>query len=111
MWGGLQGAGLFGSLGLAQVLVAAARLAAGLAIGLAGGGATSVMFGVAAATGVSESVTWLTDEELAARNAEINAILLRDIDRLTDPTKRPEGARLCELVAWGVPVSFGEASS
>jgi O-antigen/teichoic acid export membrane protein len=53
VWGGLQGAGLFGSLGLAQVLVAAARLAAGLAIGLAGGGATSVMFGVAAATGVA----------------------------------------------------------
>lgn len=57
---------------------------------------------------VSQSVSWLTDEELAARNAEINAILMRDIDRLTDPSKRPEGSRLCEFVAWGVPVSFGE---
>jgi DNA-binding transcriptional ArsR family regulator len=57
---------------------------------------------------VSQSATWLTDEELAARNAEISAILLRDIDRLADPAKRPEGARLCEFVAWGVPVSFGK---
>ena len=40
-----------------------------------------------------------------------NAILMRDLDRLTDPAKRPEGSRLCEFVAWGVPVSFGEASS
>jgi DNA-binding transcriptional ArsR family regulator len=64
-----------------------------------------------AAMGVNQSVSWLTDEELAARNAEINAILMRDIDRLTDPSKRPEGARLCEFVAWGVPVSFGETTS
>ena len=27
--------------------------------------------------------------------------------RLTDAGKRPEGARLCEFVAWGVPVQFG----
>lgn len=60
---------------------------------------------------VSQSATWLTDEELAARNAEITAILVRDLDRLTDPAKRPEGARLCEFVAWGVPVSFGEPGS
>jgi DNA-binding transcriptional ArsR family regulator len=58
------------------------------------------------AMGVNQSATWLTDEELAARNAEINAILMRDLDRITDPSLRPEGARLCEFVAWGVPVSF-----
>jgi DNA-binding transcriptional ArsR family regulator len=63
-----------------------------------------------AAMEVTQSATWLTDEELAARNAEISAILVRDLDRLTDPAKRPEGARLCEFVAWGVPVSFGEPS-
>lgn len=61
-----------------------------------------------AAMNSCESATWLTDEELAARNAEIREILLRDIDRVTDPSKRPEGARLCELVAWGVPVSFDQ---
>ena len=64
-----------------------------------------------AAMDVIQSASWLTDEELAARNAEINAILLRDLDRLTDPSKRPEGARLCEFVAWGVPVTFGEPAS
>ena len=64
-----------------------------------------------AAMEVSQSATWLTDEELAARNDEIRAILMRDIDRLTDPSKRPEGARLCELVAWGVPVTFGGEAS
>lgn len=63
-----------------------------------------------AAMEVSQSATWLTDEELASRNAEIMAILTRDIDRITDPSKRPEGARLCEFVAWGVPVSFGVRS-
>ena len=63
------------------------------------------------AMGVNQSATWLTDEELAARNAEINAILMRDLDRITDPTLRPEGARLCEFVAWGVPVSFDGPSS
>ena len=35
------------------------------------------------------SATWLTDEELAARNREIRAILLRDLDRVTDPYGRP----------------------
>ncbi|MEZ0578723.1 ArsR/SmtB family transcription factor [Nocardioides sp. MH1] len=60
---------------------------------------------------VTTSASWLTDEELAARNEEINAILMRDLDRLTDPSKRPEGARLCEFVAWGVPVTFGEPAS
>jgi DNA-binding transcriptional ArsR family regulator len=64
-----------------------------------------------AAMDVSQSATWLTAEELLARNEEINAILMRDIDRLTDPSKRPEGARLCEHVAWGVPVSLGEEPS
>ena len=61
--------------------------------------------------GVTQSATWLTDEELAARNAEINAILMRDLDRITDPSLRPEGARLCEFVAWGVPVSFDGPTS
>lgn len=64
-----------------------------------------------AAMEVSESATWLTAEELAARNAEIRAIMMRDIDRLTDPSQRPEGARLCELVAWGASVTFGEAEA
>jgi DNA-binding transcriptional ArsR family regulator len=59
----------------------------------------------AAHTG-SEVVAWLTADELQAMNDEIKAVLERHFDRLTDPEKRPPGARLCEFVAWGVPVSF-----
>jgi DNA-binding transcriptional ArsR family regulator len=58
------------------------------------------------ASNTSESATWLTAEELEQRNAEITEILMRDADRLTDASKRPPGARLCELVAWGVPVQM-----
>ncbi len=50
VWGGLQGAGRFFELSGAHVLFAGSRLAAGIAIGLAGGGAGAVMAGVAAAT-------------------------------------------------------------
>ena len=52
-WGGLQGAGRFLALSIAQIVFAGTRLGAGLAIGLAGGETTEVMFGVAAATGLT----------------------------------------------------------
>ena len=52
-WGGLQGAGRFVALSAAQIVFAGTRLAAGLAVGLAGGETTEVMFGVAAATGLT----------------------------------------------------------
>ena len=39
-------------------------------------------------------------------NDAITAVLDRHIERLTDPGQRPEGARLCEFVAWGVPTYF-----
>ena len=55
----------------------------------------------------SQSATWLTPEELDEINQEVRAVIMRHVDRLTDPDKRPEGARLCEFVAWGVPVEFG----
>jgi DNA-binding transcriptional ArsR family regulator len=53
---------------------------------------------------VSQSASWLTAEELDDVNAELRGVLERYADRLVDPTKRPPGARLCELVAWGVPL-------
>jgi len=53
---------------------------------------------------VSQSASWLTAEELDDLNAELRGVLERYADRLVDPTKRPPGARLCELVAWGVPL-------
>ena len=58
----------------------------------------------------SQSATWLTPQELADINEEVRAVIMRHVDRLTDPAKRPEGARLCEFVAWGVPVEFGHGS-
>jgi O-antigen/teichoic acid export membrane protein len=50
VWGGLQGAGRFAELSGAHVLFAGTRLAAGLAIALAGGSVGAVMIGVAGAT-------------------------------------------------------------
>jgi DNA-binding transcriptional ArsR family regulator len=52
----------------------------------------------------TQHASWLTAEELDALNLEIRAVLERHADRLTDPAKRPAGSRLCELVAWGVPL-------
>jgi O-antigen/teichoic acid export membrane protein len=64
VWGGLQGARLFIVLGLAHLTFAGTRLAAGLGIGLAGGGAAAVMGGVAAATALTLAVTMLPLREL-----------------------------------------------
>jgi O-antigen/teichoic acid export membrane protein len=58
-WGGLQGEGRFLALSLAQIVFAGARLAAGLAIGLAGGQTKEVMFGVAAASAVTIAASLL----------------------------------------------------
>jgi len=71
VWGGLQGAHRFGSLSLAHLCFAGTRLVAAIAIGLAGGDASEVMGGVAAATVVTLAVTALPLRELlaAARSA------------------------------------------
>ena len=54
----------------------------------------------------TEMVAWLTADELKEMNDAISAVLDRHVERLTDPGKRPAGARLCEFVAWGVPTYF-----
>jgi O-antigen/teichoic acid export membrane protein len=59
LWGGLQGAGRFFVLSGAHVFLAGSRLAAGLAIGLAGGGVGAVMLGIAAATAITVLVSVL----------------------------------------------------
>ncbi|TDW22916.1 winged helix-turn-helix domain-containing protein [Kribbella kalugense] len=59
-----------------------------------------------AATSNTEMVAWLTADELKEMNEAIEAVLDRHVERLTDPKQRPAGARLCEFVSWGVPVSF-----
>ncbi len=50
------------------------------------------------------TATWLTQAELAEVQSVIREVLGRHSERLTDPTSRPAGARVCELIAWGVPV-------
>ena len=54
----------------------------------------------------TEMIAWLTADELKELNDAITAVLDRHIERLTDASQRPEGARLCEFVAWGVPTYF-----
>ena len=55
---------------------------------------------------LTQTVAWLTAEELETRNAAIAEIVEQDQERLQNPDRRPKGARLCEFVAWGVPVSM-----
>jgi O-antigen/teichoic acid export membrane protein len=64
VWGGLQGARLFVVLGVAHLTFAATRLAAGVGIGVAGGGAAAVMGGVAGATAVTLALTLLPLRDL-----------------------------------------------
>jgi DNA-binding transcriptional ArsR family regulator len=51
----------------------------------------------------SQSLAWLTVEELTALSGEIYRLFVRHIDRITDPAKRPEGARPVRLVGWASP--------
>jgi O-antigen/teichoic acid export membrane protein len=64
IWGGLLGARLFLAYGVAQLTFAGTRFAAGLGIGLAGGGAAAVMAGVAIATVLTLVLTALPERDL-----------------------------------------------
>jgi O-antigen/teichoic acid export membrane protein len=67
VWGGLQGAGLFRELSWATLLFAGTRLAAGLAIGIAGGSVGAIMLGVAAATALTAVLSLLPLRGLLGR--------------------------------------------
>jgi O-antigen/teichoic acid export membrane protein len=71
VWGGLQGTGRFAVLSGAHLFFAATRLAAGIAIGLAGGSVAAIMLGVAGATALTVVVTALPLKSLldSARGA------------------------------------------
>ena len=58
----------------------------------------------AEAAQATQSASWLTLEELDELNTELRTVLERYADRLTDPSRRPPGSRLCEFVAWGAPL-------
>ena len=51
----------------------------------------------------SQSMLWLTADELNEINLAVRDLLLSRIDRFEHPERRPEGARICAFVAWGVP--------
>lgn len=57
------------------------------------------------ATFLNQTITWLTADELDQVGQEIRAIVLRHMDRVVDPSLRPEGARPIRMLAWGVPAS------
>ena len=52
------------------------------------------------ATAVAQSASWLTAEEAREVSARIEELLLSYVDRVDDPTLRPEGARPVSMVAW-----------
>jgi len=58
------------------------------------------------AASVTQSASWLTVEELDRVNVELRSVLERYAERIVDPAKRPPGSRLCEFVAWGVPLDL-----
>lgn len=53
--------------------------------------------------GLSQNVAWLTPEELADLTTRLQEVAGTYADRLGTGV-RPEGARLCEIVAWGSAV-------
>jgi DNA-binding transcriptional ArsR family regulator len=55
-----------------------------------------------------QTMLWLTAEELAEAEGVIQELFLSRLDRHQDPSKRPPGARLCSLLAWGYP-TYGVA--
>jgi predicted ArsR family transcriptional regulator len=50
-----------------------------------------------------QALVWLTADELAAIHAQLRSTVSGYAGRHEDVERRPEGARLCALVEWGVP--------
>ncbi|GAA4904401.1 helix-turn-helix protein [Stackebrandtia albiflava] len=50
----------------------------------------------------TNSIAWLTADELAALNREVMDLYLRHIQRHFAPETRPAGSRPVRLVAWGI---------
>jgi hypothetical protein len=58
----------------------------------------------AEATASTQSAGWLTADELDALNLEVREVVGRYAERISDPSQRPAGSRLCEFVSWGAPL-------
>lgn len=55
------------------------------------------------ATSLNQSIMWMTAQELEQVNRSVRDLFLAHVDRFEHPEERPEGARLCSLMAWGSP--------
>jgi hypothetical protein len=55
------------------------------------------------ASGMGQSVQWMTVAELDEFNETISELFRRNLDRLSDPSKRPAGSRPIRMVAWAIP--------
>jgi DNA-binding transcriptional ArsR family regulator len=55
------------------------------------------------ASNITQSMMWLTAEELNEVNLAARDLLISKIDRFENPERRPEGARLCAFLVWGIP--------
>jgi DNA-binding Lrp family transcriptional regulator len=55
------------------------------------------------AANTTQSMAWLTAEELDAANNAVREVLMKHFDRHQDPALRPPGSRLCAMLSWGVP--------
>ncbi len=51
----------------------------------------------------TQSMMWLTADELNEINTAVCDLLMSRLDRFEHPERRPEEARLCAFLAWGVP--------
>jgi DNA-binding transcriptional ArsR family regulator len=63
------------------------------------------------ASTVSQSMQWLTAEELNEINLAVRDLMMSRVDRFEHPDRRPQGARLCAFLAWGVPAYDMEAAA
>lgn len=52
---------------------------------------------------MTQSILWLTPEELTELGDTVTALYLRSVRRMSDPESRPKGARPIRLIGWGVP--------
>lgn len=59
----------------------------------------------------TQSMMWLTADELNEINRAVGVLMMSRVDRLEYPERRPEGARLCAFLAWGVPAHGFDAAA
>ncbi|MCF6376223.1 helix-turn-helix domain-containing protein [Nocardioides KLBMP 9356] len=53
---------------------------------------------------LTQTMGWLTVDELREVNDRVVELIRAYEDRMADPSARPEGSRLVEMVAWGAAV-------